>query len=177
MAFVGIAVAAAVVLSALREIAAAGAAVAEFAAAGAAVVECAAAPWLTRDPAESLRAVDPAVNPVVLTLGDAGRPVRAGLEAVVLRPADVDEPVTAGRDSVALSLDDVASPVDGSAWETAAPPTSEAQKPTLRAPAPSQTRWLPKVRCAGNWVRRFARCLPATIHPRFPVAQLTLSIL
>ena len=167
MAFVGIAVAAAVVLSPLRELAAADAAVAE----------CAAATLLTRDPAGSVRAVEPAVNPVGVLFSDAGRPVRAGLDAVVLRPDDVGGPVTAGRDSVALWLDDVESPVDGSAWETAAPPTSEAQKPTLRAPAPSQTRWLPRVRSAGNCVRRFARCLPATIHPRLSIAQLLLRIL
>jgi len=147
VAFVGDTVAAAVVLSALREVAAAGAAVAG----------CAAAPLLMRDPAESVRAVDPAVNLVLALLGDVvvllgavGRPVRALLGAVVLRPDDVDGPVTAGRDSVALWLDDVESPVDGSAWATAPPPTSEAQKLTLTAPAPSQTRWLPLVRCAEN---------------------------
>ena len=92
MAFVGIAVAAAVVRSALGELAAAGAAVAEGAA----------TPLLTRDPAELLRAADPAVNPVGELRGDSGRPVRALVGAVALRPDDVVGPVTEVRDSPAL---------------------------------------------------------------------------
>ena len=137
-------VAAAVDLSAVREVTAAGATAAGAVAAGATAAGATAAGWapdplIPGDAADVARAVELAATPVVELVGDGERPVRA-LDAAVLRPDDLDGPVTVGRDSVALWLGEVESPVDGSAWATAPPPTSEAQKPILRAPAPSQPR-------------------------------------